>query len=217
MTEFTLVNVLGGLLIVTSMMVVLSKKAKPAAYSYALQSFVLVLMFVALGAATASNELFTWAGTAFVTKVLVVPAIILYLAKKVGDAGADLAPRISPTLSLVLVALEVGVCFAVVQGFSLPTALEVKPALAISLAHFFIGLTCIVTQRNIIKQVFGYCLMENGSHLTLALLAPQAPELVEVGVATDAFFAVIIMAVVAYRVYRTTGSLDAEQLMELKG
>lgn len=44
-----------------------------------------------------------------------------------------------------------------------------------------IGLLCIVTQRNILKQVFGYCLMENGAHLTLALLAPRAPELVEIG------------------------------------
>ena len=86
-----------------------------------------------------------------------------------------------------------------------------------TLAHFFIGLTCIVTQRNIVKQIFGYCLMENGSHVTLALLAPEAPELVEVGIATDAFFAVIIMAVVAVRIYRTAHTLDADDLMELKG
>ena len=37
--------------------------------------------------------------------------------------------------------------------------------------------------------------MENGSHLTLALLANKAPELVEIGIATDAIFAVIIMVV----------------------
>lgn len=59
--------------------------------------------------------------------------------------------------------------------------------------------------------------MENGSHVTLALLAPQAPELVEVGIATDAIFAVVIMAVVALRIYRKTQSLDADELMELKG
>ena len=93
-------------------------------------------------------------------------------------------------------------CFVVVLGVSLPGAAEIKPALAVSLAHFFLGLACIVTQRNILKQVFGYCLMENGSHLTLALLAPNAPELVEVGIATDAIFAVIVMAVLASRISR---------------
>ncbi|AJC11533.1 MAG: hydrogenase 4 membrane subunit [Berryella intestinalis] len=217
MTGFTLVNVLGGLLIVTSMMVVLAKKSKTAAYCYAVQSLVLVLSFVTLGATTGSTELFTWAGTAFITKVLVVPGIILYLSNKVGDAGAALEPRVNKSVLPIIIAVEVAVCFAAVQGVSLPTALEVKPALAISLAHFFIGLTCIVTQRNIVKQIFGYCLMENGSHLTLALLAPNAPELVEVGVATDAFLAVIIMAVVAYRIHKVAGTLDAEDLMELKG
>ena len=40
--------------------------------------------------------------------------------------------------------------------------------------------------------------MENGSHLTLALVGAKAPELVEIGIATDAIFAfVIIMAVLA--------------------
>ena len=217
MTGFSLVNFLGALLIVTSTMVVLTKKAKPTAFVYAVQSLVLVSIFIVLGATTNSHELFTWAGTAFITKVVIVPAIICYLASKVGDAGASLEPRITPPRAIVLVAIEVFICFVVVQGFTLPTAFEVKPALAISLAHFFIGLTCIVTQRNIVKQIFGYCLMENGSHLTLALLAPQAPELVEVGVATDAFLAVIIMAVVAWRIYHATHSLDAEELMELNG
>ena len=86
-----------------------------------------------------------------------------------------------------------------------------------SLAHFFVGLTCIVIQRSIFKQIFGYCLMENGSHVTLALLAPQAPELVEIGVATDAIFAVIILAVLVWRMARYAHTLDAGDLCELKG
>lgn len=217
MTGYTLVNILGGALILTSMLVVLAKAPRRAAFLYALQSLVLVSLFVALGMTTGSTELFMWAGTGFVTKVLIVPGVILFAVKKMGDAGAGLEPRLTPVRSIVLIAVEVFICFVVVQGIGLPTAEEVKPALAISLAHFFIGLTCIVTQRNIVKQIFGYCLMENGSHVTLALLAPEAPELVEVGIATDAFFAVIIMAVVVLRIYRTAHTLNAEDLMELKG
>ena len=59
--------------------------------------------------------------------------------------------------------------------------------------------------------------MENGAHVTLALLAPQAPELVEIGITTDALFAVIILLVVAGRVYKQFNSLDADKLTELKG
>ncbi len=217
MNGYMVVNILGSLLIITSLLVVLSKTPKRAAYIYAVQSLILVSCFITLGITTGSTHLFTWAGTAFLTKVLFVPAVMLFALKKMGNPDPDLKPVISPMVSIVLVAVEVLICFVAVQGIDLPTALEVKPALAISLAHFFIGLTCLVTQRNIMKQVFGYCLMENGSHLTLALLAPNAPAIVEVGIATDAIFAVIIMAVVAVRIWKTAHTLDTNDLMELKG
>lgn len=218
MFGYPLVNVLGACLIITSMMVVLARTGRAAAFLYSLQSLVLVGVLASLGAVTGSTELFTWSATAFATKVVLVPAILLFTLKKIGDdAEADLPPKLNPMKSVALVAVEVFVCFVAVSGIDLPTAAAVKPALAVSLAHFFIGLTCIVIQRSIFKQIFGYCLMENGSHVTLALLAPQAPELVEIGVATDAIFAVIILAVLVWRMARYAHTLDADDLCELKG
>ncbi|MCI8452522.1 MAG: hydrogenase 4 membrane subunit [Eggerthellaceae bacterium] len=218
MFGYPLVNVLGACLIITSMMVVLARAGRTAAWLYSLQSLVLVGVLASLGFVTGSGELFTWSATAFATKVVLVPAILLYALKKIGDdAQADLPPKLNPMKSVALVAVEVFVCFVAVSGIDLPTAAEVKPTLAVSLAHFFIGLTCIVTQRSIFKQIFGYCLMENGSHVSLALLAPEAPELVEIGVATDAIFAVIILAVLVVRMARYAHTLDADDLCELKG
>lgn len=216
MTGFTLVNILGGLLIVTSMVVVLARTAKKSALLYMLQSFVLVLLLLSLGFATESSELFLWSASAFVTKVVLVPGILLYTIKKLGESQ-EVVNETSPARSVAIIAIEVLVCFVAVKQVDLYTAAEVKPALAISLAHFFIGLTCIISQRNIVKQIFGYCLMENGSHVTLALLAPHAPELVEIGIATDAIFAVLVMALVVRQIFRKTNSLDANNLMELKG
>jgi hydrogenase-4 component E len=65
--------------------------------------------------------------------------------------------------------------------------------------------------------VFGYCLMENGSHLTLALMANRAPELVEIGLVTDAIFAVIIMAVIGTMIRSQLQTLDVRQLTSLRG
>ena len=218
MSGYLIVNLLGCLLVVTSTLVVLMKKLKPSAYTYAIQSLVLVGIFVTLAVTTNSTELYTWSATAFLTKVILVPGVILFALKKIGeDADKEMPSSLSPIAVVILVIVELIVCFLVVLNIDLPTAAEVKPALAISLAHFFIGLTCITSQRNIMKQIFGYCLMENGSHLTLALLAPSAPALVETGVATDAIFAVIIMVIVAVRIYRTMGTMDAQDLSELKG
>jgi hydrogenase-4 component E len=215
--SYEVVNILGCLLVLTSLIVVLVKSPKSAAYMYGIQSLVLVCIFISLATVTGSTELYTWSGTAFLTKVLFVPAVMLYTYKKMGSPTESVKPAISPGISIVLAVIELAVCFAVVGMIELPTSEEVKPALAVSLALFFIGLTCIISQRNIMKQVFGYCLMENGSHLTLALLAPTAPEIVEIGIATDAIFAVLIMAFVVFRVQKSFNSLDADNLGQLKG
>lgn len=217
MSGFHLVNGLSGLLIVTSLLVITARRPVHSAVFYALQSFVLVLAFLALAGVTGSHELYTWSATAFVTKVVLVPVIMARVFGKLDDPKLGSGERISPALSVILAAVVVVLCFVVVSGVNLRTAEAVKPSLAISLAHFFLGLACIVTQRNILKQVFGYCLMENGSHLTLALLAAKAPELVEVGIATDAIFAVVIMAVLGTQIHRTLATLDADQLTTLKG
>ena len=91
MFGYPLVNVLGACLIITSMMVVLARTGRAAAFLYSLQSLVLVGVLASLGAVTGSTELFTWSATAFATKVVLVPAILLFTLKKIGDdAEADL-------------------------------------------------------------------------------------------------------------------------------
>ncbi len=215
---YSIVNILGGLLIVTSTMVVVSKNIKHAISWYAVQSLVLVGLLATLGVTTGAQELLMWAGSAFITKVVLVPYILNRAYKKMGEpSDASLNAGLKPAWAICIIAVEVAICFAVVTQISLPTAEVATPALAISFAHFFVGLTCIISQRNIMKQIFGYCLMENGSHVTLALLAPTAPEIIEIGIATDAIFAVIIMSIVVRRIWDDSHSLDARDLSELRG
>lgn len=216
MTGLQLVNSLASLLIVTSLMVIEARGTRRSALYYALQSFVLVLIFVALAATVDAPQLFIWAAIAFVTKVVLVPAIMYRTLGGVEDPA--LVPRrLGLAWAIILAAVVVALCFVVVSTVHLPVPGELKPALAVSLAHFFLGLACIVLQRNLLKQVFGYCLMENGAHLTLALMANRAPELVEVGVVTDAIFAVVIMAVIGTMIRNRLQTLDVRQLTSLRG
>ncbi|MEI2387774.1 hydrogenase 4 membrane subunit [Breoghania sp. JC706] len=217
MHEFLFINGLSGLLIITALLVILSKKAINSAIFYSAQSFVIVVLFIFLGAQTGSGELYLWSFTAFITKVLLVPFIMYTMFRRLDDGELGSGQVMPAAFSAIGAALIVILCYAVLSRVTLPSAENLKPALAISLAHFFLGLSCIVAQRNILKQVFGYCLMENGSHLTLAILAPNAPELVEIGIATDAVFAVAIMAVLGTRIFAKLNSLDARKLTTLKG
>ncbi len=216
MTGSMIVNNLAGLMMITSLLVIGAKKPVASCWFYALQSLVLVAIFGTLSQTLHAPELAMWAGTAFVTKVILVPLIMGYAFRKLSDPSAN-GGVIGPAWLMLAAAVIVVLCWFVVEPIKLPIATDLKPALAVSLGHFMLGLLCIVTQRNILKQAFGYCLMENGSHLTLALLAYKAPELVEIGIATDAIFAVIIMAVLARKIYRTLNTLNVDQLTALKG
>ncbi|WP_145492958.1 hydrogenase 4 membrane subunit [Yersinia aleksiciae] len=210
------VNNLAGLLIITSLLVIIVKKPATSALFYALQSLVLVLIFLVLAETLNAHELYLWSLTAFITKVVLVPWIMYRAFRQMEDPKAN--GGVIGTASLIFIAaIIILLSYFVVEPVQLPMVSALKPALAVSLGHFLIGLLCIVTQRNILKNIFGYCLMENGAHLMLALLAFRAPELVEIGIATDAIFAVVVMTLMARKIYRTLHTLDVKQLTALKG
>lgn len=215
MQNVNLINSLSGLLILTSLLVIEAKTLRQSAIQYGIQSFVLVLIFLALASTMEGAEsLYYWAASAFLTKAVLVP-IILARAEK--SMEGQPAATVRPWASIALAGASLVVSFLVVNSLQLRIAVEFKPALAVSIAHFFFGQLCILTQKNMLKQVLGFCLMENGSHLTLALLAYNAPELVEVGIATDAVFGVIIMVILLVQINRSLHTLDVTELKSLKG
>ena len=222
-TESILINNLAGLLIVTSLMVTMARKATWSVAFYTVQSLILVLIFILIGRVSGASQLYVWAGTAFVTKAVLVPGIIYWGATHLSDPKVE-SGQLHMIRMLFIAAVIVLLSYLAVEPVNMALishnneAIEVlKPVLAVSLGHFMIGVLCIVMQRSILKQIFGYCLMENGAHLMLALLANQASGLVEIGVATDAIFAVVVMTLLVRRIYNTIHTLDANELMSLKG
>ncbi len=211
-----LINSLSGLLILTSLLVIETKKLRLSAIYYGVQSVVLVLIFLALAVTMHAEQLYWWAGSALITKALLVPYVLFRAQQRMGDVDEPDA-NMKPVTSIVVAAVSLVVSFIVINQLDLKIAVEFKPALAVSVAHFFFGQLCILTQRNVLKQVLGFCLMENGSHLTLALLAYDAPELVEIGIATDAVFGVVIMVILVVQIYNNLHTLDSAALKTLKG
>jgi len=48
-------------------------------------------------------------------------------------------------------------------------------------------------------------------------MAYNAPETVEIGILTDAIFAVIIMSLIGVQIFKTMNTLDTDKLTVLKG
>ncbi|MFP1527159.1 NADH-quinone oxidoreductase subunit K [Escherichia coli] len=86
-----------------------------------------------------------------------------------------------------------------------------------ALGHFLLGLLCIVSQRNLLRQIFGYCLMENGSHLVLALTPGVHRNWWKLVSLPTPSSPLIVMVLLARKIWRTHGTLDVNNLTALKG
>lgn len=85
MSGTSVVNALTVLLILTSMLVVETKRLRLAAYMYSIQSLVLVSIFLSLAVFMHAEPLYIWSVTAFITKTILVPYLIIRTLKKVGE------------------------------------------------------------------------------------------------------------------------------------
>ena len=204
-------------MIVTSLAVFGLRNLKLSIIAYAVETLLLVSIFFLLSEKFNAEQLTTWAIVAFFTKVIFVPAILFWLVKKLDVVSEDEPVGgffVSPVIAM---------------GFSLALSMSIHPIfLKFSLIKeeimliaagtvFMMGIFGFMLRNSFVKQILAYCLFENGIHLSLALMAYNSHELVELGILTDAIFAVIIMSVLAIRFYKAYDSLDTSKASNLRG
>ncbi|WP_462106945.1 hydrogenase 4 membrane subunit [Campylobacter concisus] len=210
-------DILAICMIVTSLAVFGLRSLKLSIIAYAIETLLLVSIFFLLSEKFNAEQLKNWAIVAFFTKVLLVPGILFWLIKKLGVVSEDEPVGgffVSPVIAM---------------GFSLALSMSIHPIfLKFSLIKeeimliaagtvFMMGIFGFMLRNSFIKQILAYCLFENGIHLSLALMAYNSHELVELGILTDAIFAVIIMSVLAIRFYKAYDSLDTSKASNLRG
>ncbi len=189
-------------MIVTSLAVFGLRNLKLSIGIYAIQTLLLVSIFFMLYSNFNAPQLRIWAIVAFFTKVIFVPGILFWLVKKLDVISEDEPVGgffVSPVIAM---------------GFSLAIAMTINPillkfsliqeriVLIAAVTVFMMGIFGFMLRNSFIKQILAYCLFENGIHLSLALMAYNSHELVELGILTDAIFAVIIMSILAVRYYK---------------
>ena len=211
------IDIITVLMMGTSLAVFGLRKYKLSIVAYALQTLLLVTVFLLLHVKYGAHELLIWALTAFAMKVVFVPLFLLKLVNRLGVinenepvGGFFLSPIIALSFSLAIAMMF----YKVFIHFSLFK--EMLPLFAASFI-FMVGIFGFIFRNSFLKQILSYCLFENGIHLSLALMAYNSHELVEVGILTDAIFAVVIMSILAKRFYASYESLDTSKAISLRG
>lgn len=212
-----LINILAVLMMITSLGVFSLRKYALSIKMYCFQTAILVSIFLCLYFKYDAKELLIWSVTAFLIKVIFVPWFLLRLVKRIGVknevepiGGFFVSPIIALSFSLAVSMM----LYRVFMEFSIFK--EIISMFGASFI-FMMGIFGFILRNSFIKHILSYCLFENGIHLSLALMAYNAHEVVEVGMLTDAVFAVVIMSILAKRYYKVYETLDISQAINLKG
>jgi len=212
-----LLSILSVAMVASALAVFGLRNYKLAVIAYTVQASLLVTVFLTLSYSHDASELRSWALIAIVTKVIFVPCVLFYLLKKIKIksevepiAGFFVSPVIALSFSL---AIAMGI-YPIYLEFSL---IQEHIPLIVAITVFMIGIFGFILRKSAVKQILAFCTFENGISLTLALTAYNSPGIVEIGILTDAIFAVVIMSILSLRFYTYFGSLDVSKASSLKG
>lgn len=190
---------------------------KKSIIAYQLCAAFLIAIFFTLYIEHGVKELLVLGIIGIFTKFLFVPAVLFYIVNKLKLVYADEPVAgffVSPIIALSFSLAAAMSLYGVFKDFAL-----IKAALPLVASGFvfMIGVFGFILRNSFIKHILSYCLFENGIHLTMSLLAYDAHEIVELGVLTDAIFAVVIMGILAVRYYDNHKSVDTSKATNLRG
>jgi len=191
-------------------------------WMYLVHSLCLAGVFVAFAVITHSPQLYWWALAVVATKVVFVPLMLRWYIIK--HPTTELRPTLGFRLSLLVLGVVLIVFFKLVQTHMAsiaPTDVALqepyRSCLAMAFTLFVMGLYILATRRDAVKNVIGVCLLENGAHLSLVVLAPSLPETVLLGVATSIVISAWVLIYITSGVAEIIGTPDTFKLSELRG
>jgi hydrogenase-4 component E len=214
-----LVRTLSLLMVITTVAAVELRRLRMSAVAYSIQALLIVALLLAF--VPVNPALGWWAATAFVTKALLTPWLLLRYIGRGGETEVE--PFLGFAPSVMVAALLMTGFFHLTHThatFLAPTALAQQEVfrtnLAVGATVFVLGLYAVLTRRDAVKTVIGLCLLENGVHLSLVSLAPEIPETALFGVATEVVVTVALLLYVIAGVREEFGTSDTYALKELQ-
>ena len=215
-----LISLLSLVLIITSLAIIEFRNLRRAAYAYCIQALVMCAIFSTFASA-GNPHLYWWAGVAFVTKVLIIPYLLIRYINRTTDVEVE--PLFGYIVSIILVSVMMIIFYKLTHtyvSFIAPTEVATEEPfrtnLAVSFTIFFMGLYCIMARRDAIKTVHGLLILENGIHVSLVSLASGLRETALVGVVTDVVIAAYMLLYIIQGIFEKFGSTDTFQLKNLK-
>ena len=135
----------------------------------------------------------------------------------------EIEPLVNVPLSVLISGLLTLLAYVVAEPFTCRSeSARAPPALGhntlpVAIALFLIGFFMMINRRKALTQVLALLSLENGLFLAAISLTYGMPLIVELGIFFDVLVAVMILAILVYRIRETFDSMDVSRLSRLKG
>ena len=188
--------------------------------AFAVQSLLLAGIANTIAYFTGARHIYIAAGLTLMLKAILLPVILRRLVTRIG-IRQEIKPLVNVPVSVLISGLLTLLAYVVAEPLQAQPAVGAaslgRNTLPVAIALFLIGFFMMINRRKALTQVLALLSLENGLFLAAISLTYGMPMIVELGIFFDALVAVMILAILVYRIRETFDSMDVSRLSRLRG
>lgn len=210
-----LIDVLGGLLLFTMLLILAAGQVFRAIYAVAAQAVFLGVAGAVLAAATGNVDLWVIAAITIAAKAVLLPWLLMRVVRRV-HISREIEPVIPTSVTLVLAAGIVVLAFHLNGSLGPVRQAITGNALPVGVTLILIGVLVMASRKKALVQMVGLFASENGIFFTAMAVSQGMPLIIEIGVILDVVLGALVMGILVLRV-RSSVDADIADLESLKG
>ena len=179
------------------------------------QGVALVGSTVVVAYSTGQHHLYYSAALTLLLKVLLLPAILHRLLRKL-EVQWDMETLVNIPTILLLGLMVVIFAFGLAQPISELSSTVTRSTLGIAMAVVLLSFLMMITRRKAVSQVVGFLAMENGLFFAATSTTYGMPMVVELGIALDVPVGVFILGIFFFHIREQFESLDLHHMESLR-
>lgn len=210
-----IINMLAAVLLLLSFAMLGQRRILSLINLFMAQGAVLCLSTAIVALVTGQKHLYWSALITLVLKVLLLPAILHRLIRRL-NVKWDVETLINiPTTMLIGIVLVI-FSFNMALPISELAGTVTRSTLGIAMATVMLAFLMMITRSKAVPQVIGFLSMENGLFFAATSATYGMPMVVELGIALDVLVGMVILGVFFFQIREQFDSLDIRHLEQLK-
>jgi hydrogenase-4 component E len=216
-----MITLMAALILVLQIMMVAQHWLVTIIRVFAVQSFLLACIAATIAYFNDAPLIYAVAALTLLLKAIILPVVLTRLLARV-DIRREVEPFINMPISIIISGMLTLMAYVVAESFQRPDE-SAGPAslghntLAVAISLFLIGFFMMTNRRKALTQVLALLSLENGIFLAAISLTYGMPLVVELGIFFDLLIAVLVLAILVYRIRATFDSMDVSRLSRLRG